>query len=134
MSTDTANPANPVATDAPHEVVVKCPATGQVVGSVPVSTAEEVGAAAARLRAAQPAWQQMGLDRQPGRTISPVQASPELDAHVGEWVAVRAGHVIAFAASSSELVAQLRDMGSDARGASAQFVAPPVPGYKVGVG
>ncbi len=62
MSTDTANPANPVATDAPHEVVVKCPATGQVVGSVPVATSVEVKAVAARLRAAQPAWQQMGVD------------------------------------------------------------------------
>jgi acyl-CoA reductase-like NAD-dependent aldehyde dehydrogenase len=62
MSTDTVNPADPLHTVTPHEVVVKCPATGQVVGSVPVTTAEEVGAAAARLRAAQPAWHQMGFD------------------------------------------------------------------------
>jgi acyl-CoA reductase-like NAD-dependent aldehyde dehydrogenase len=62
MSTDTANPANPVATDAPHEVVVKCPATGKVVGRVPVATSVEVEAVAARLRAAQPGWQQMGVD------------------------------------------------------------------------
>src|SRR3984885_11663887 len=62
MSTHTANPANPVATDAPHEVVVKCPATGQVVGSVPVATSVEVEAVAARLRAAQPAWQRMGVE------------------------------------------------------------------------
>ena len=62
MSTDTANPTSPANTDVPHEVVVTCPATGQFVGSVPVTTAEEVGAAAARLRAAQPAWQQMSFD------------------------------------------------------------------------
>jgi len=47
---------------SPHEVVVNCPATGQVVGSIPVATADEVKAAATRLRAAQPAWQQMGVD------------------------------------------------------------------------
>jgi len=62
MSTDTVNPANPPHTVTPREVVVTCPATGQFVGSVPVITAAEVGATAARLRAAQPAWQQMGFD------------------------------------------------------------------------
>src|ERR1700755_279582 len=60
MSTDTANPTSPAKTDIPHEVVVTCPATGQVVGSVPVATSVEVEAAAARLRTAQPAWQQLG--------------------------------------------------------------------------
>jgi len=62
MSTDTVNPANPPHTVTPREIVVTCPATGQFVGSVPVITAAEVGATAARLRAAQPAWQQMGFD------------------------------------------------------------------------
>src|SRR6201996_2349419 len=62
MSTDTADPASPAKTDVPHEVVVTCPATGQVVGSVPVATSVEVEAVATRLRAAQPAWQQMGID------------------------------------------------------------------------
>ena len=62
MSTDTADPASPAKTDIPHEVVVKCPATGQLVGSVPVATSVEVEAVAARLRAAQPGWQQMGVD------------------------------------------------------------------------
>jgi hypothetical protein len=42
MSTDTANPTSPAKTDIPHEVVVTCPATGQVVGSVPVATSAEV--------------------------------------------------------------------------------------------
>jgi acyl-CoA reductase-like NAD-dependent aldehyde dehydrogenase len=62
MSTDTSNPPSPVKSDIPHEVVVTCPATGQVVGSVPVATSVEVEAVAARLRAAQPGWRQMGVD------------------------------------------------------------------------
>jgi acyl-CoA reductase-like NAD-dependent aldehyde dehydrogenase len=62
MSTDTANPANPLETATPHEVVVTCPATGRVVGSVPVASPDEVSAVAARLRAGQPGWQQMGAD------------------------------------------------------------------------
>ena len=61
MTTDTANQASPPKADAPHEVVVTCPATGEVVGSVPVATSVEVEAVAARLRAAQPAWQQLGV-------------------------------------------------------------------------
>jgi acyl-CoA reductase-like NAD-dependent aldehyde dehydrogenase len=62
MSTDTANPTSPAKSDIPHEVVVTCPATGQVVGRVPVTTSVEVEAVAARLRAAQPRWQQIGVD------------------------------------------------------------------------
>ncbi len=62
MSTDTANPTSPAKADVPHEVVVTCPATGKVVGRVPVTTSVEVEAVAARLRTAQPAWQQLGVD------------------------------------------------------------------------
>jgi acyl-CoA reductase-like NAD-dependent aldehyde dehydrogenase len=62
MSIDTTNRTNSTGTNARQEVVVKCPATGQVVGSVPVATADEVEAVAARLRAAQPRWQQMGVE------------------------------------------------------------------------
>jgi acyl-CoA reductase-like NAD-dependent aldehyde dehydrogenase len=62
MSTNTAEPTSPAKADAPHEVVVTCPATGNLVGRVPVATSVEVEAVAARLRAAQPAWQQMGVD------------------------------------------------------------------------
>jgi acyl-CoA reductase-like NAD-dependent aldehyde dehydrogenase len=61
MSTDTANPASPAKSDIPHEVVVTCPATGQFVGRVPVATSVEVEGVAARLRAAQPAWQRLGV-------------------------------------------------------------------------
>jgi acyl-CoA reductase-like NAD-dependent aldehyde dehydrogenase len=66
MSIDTTSPTkSPTKTTgipAFDEVVVTCPATGKVVGRVPVATPEEVEAVAARLRAAQPAWQQMGVD------------------------------------------------------------------------
>jgi hypothetical protein len=76
----------------------------------------------------------MGIDRQPGRTIAPLRASSELGKHVGEWVAVKAGKVVAAAASSRELATKLRTMGADAHGATAQYVVPPAEGYKVGVG
>jgi len=62
VSINTTDLTNAAGTDARQEVVVKCPATAQIVGSVPVATADEVEAVAARLRAAQPAWQQMGVD------------------------------------------------------------------------
>ena len=48
--------------DIRTDIVVKCPATGEVVGRVAVTSAAEVEAVAARLRAAQPAWQAMGFE------------------------------------------------------------------------
>lgn len=48
-------------TDRPQTIVVSCPATGQPVGSAPVTSPAEVDVVAARLRAAQPAWQQAGV-------------------------------------------------------------------------
>src|ERR1700722_9303724 len=62
MTTDTANPASPAKADVPQEAGVTCPATGKVVGRVPVATSVEVETVAARLRAAQPGWQQMGVE------------------------------------------------------------------------
>lgn len=47
-------------TARPSSVVVKCPATGEVVGEVAVTPRHEVEAIAARLRAAQPDWQAQG--------------------------------------------------------------------------
>jgi acyl-CoA reductase-like NAD-dependent aldehyde dehydrogenase len=52
---------NSAGVDTQREVVVKCPATGEVVGTVPVATAAEVEAVAARLREAQPAWRRLGF-------------------------------------------------------------------------
>jgi acyl-CoA reductase-like NAD-dependent aldehyde dehydrogenase len=48
--------------DIRTDIVVKCPATGEVVGRVAVTSAAEMEAVAARLRAAQPAWQAMGVE------------------------------------------------------------------------
>ena len=48
--------------DIRTDIVVKCPATGEVVGRVAVTSAAEVEAVAARLRAAQPAWQAIGFE------------------------------------------------------------------------
>ncbi|MGO9385251.1 MAG: aldehyde dehydrogenase family protein, partial [Mycobacterium sp.] len=48
--------------DIRTDIVVKCPATGEVVGRVAVTSVAEVEAVAARLRAAQPAWQAMGVE------------------------------------------------------------------------
>jgi acyl-CoA reductase-like NAD-dependent aldehyde dehydrogenase len=62
VSTDTEAREKPAEAEAPREVVVKCPATGQRVGSVPIAPAAEVEAVAARLREAQPAWQRLGFD------------------------------------------------------------------------
>jgi acyl-CoA reductase-like NAD-dependent aldehyde dehydrogenase len=62
MSMDTEARQDQVGAEARREVVVKCPATGERVGSVPIATAAEVEAVAARLRTAQPAWQQLGVE------------------------------------------------------------------------
>ena len=61
MQADTEARTNPVGAKADQEVVVKCPATGEVVGTVPIATAAEVEAVAGRLREAQAAWQQLGV-------------------------------------------------------------------------
>jgi len=43
---------------SPDQIAVKNPVTGATLGSIPIMTAEQVRAAAARARAAQPAWEQ----------------------------------------------------------------------------
>jgi acyl-CoA reductase-like NAD-dependent aldehyde dehydrogenase len=43
-------------------IVVTCPASAKPVGSVPVARRADVGTVAARLRSAQPGWQEMGVD------------------------------------------------------------------------
>ena len=61
MQPQTATSTEP-AQEAHQDVVVKCPATGERVGAVPVTPRPQIEAAAARLRAAQPAWQAMGAE------------------------------------------------------------------------
>jgi acyl-CoA reductase-like NAD-dependent aldehyde dehydrogenase len=60
MQPQTATSTKPVQEVQPDEVVVKCPATGEVVGTVSVTPRAEIESVAARLRAAQPQWQAMG--------------------------------------------------------------------------
>src|SRR6476661_5422254 len=64
MQPQTATHAGPVQgrEGVPQEVVVRCPANGEYVGRVAVTSAAEVEGVAARLRAAQPAWQAMGFE------------------------------------------------------------------------
>lgn len=61
MQRDSDASTTPIAQE-PAPLVVTCPATGEVVGSVPVTRRAEVDAVAARLRVAQPAWQALGVD------------------------------------------------------------------------
>jgi acyl-CoA reductase-like NAD-dependent aldehyde dehydrogenase len=44
------------------DIVVKCPATGEVVGRVAATSAAELEAVAARPREAQPRWQRLGVE------------------------------------------------------------------------
>ena len=49
-------------TTAAEEIAVENPATGEVIRSVPILSAEEVRALAERGRAAQPAWEALGFE------------------------------------------------------------------------
>src|SRR6202012_466187 len=50
------------ANDIRTDIVVTCPATGEVIGQVAVTSAAEVEAVASRLREAQPAWRRLGIE------------------------------------------------------------------------
>lgn len=54
------------ALDTRADIVVRCPADGRVVGTVPDLAAADVTALAARLRSAQPAWEALGAS---GRSV-----------------------------------------------------------------
>jgi acyl-CoA reductase-like NAD-dependent aldehyde dehydrogenase len=57
--TATAGPVRDLGTTAAR-ITVRCPADGRIVGSVPETSAAQVHEVAARLRAAQPAWEELG--------------------------------------------------------------------------
>jgi acyl-CoA reductase-like NAD-dependent aldehyde dehydrogenase len=57
MSTSSDTPA---ATQTGGTIEIHCPADGRLVGSVPAMGEAEIAALASRLRAAQPAWQELG--------------------------------------------------------------------------
>ncbi len=63
MQLDTKTPTEPAGAAPGGTIVVTCPATAEVVGSVPVTSAPRVELVAARLRAAQPGWQAMGVKK-----------------------------------------------------------------------
>ena len=52
----------PPTTTAAEEIAVENPATGEVISSVPILSAEDVRALAERGRAAQPAWEALGFE------------------------------------------------------------------------
>lgn len=66
--------------------------------------------------------------------MAPVKRLQELDDHVGKWVAVLDGHVVAEASTSRQLVKKVRELGPIGTNAIAQFVAPPTTSWMVGVG
>ncbi|HVL31594.1 MAG TPA: aldehyde dehydrogenase family protein, partial [Solirubrobacteraceae bacterium] len=61
-SVDTTAAQSPNGRGAGAEIPVENPATGEVIAHVPDLSAERVGELAARGRAAQPAWQALGLE------------------------------------------------------------------------
>jgi len=75
----------------------------------------------------------MPIGRGPEAPIRPVRHLAELDRYVGKWVAIKEGHVLTFADSSTDLALRLRQR-EDARGAVIQFVRPDLDAYIVGVG
>jgi hypothetical protein len=66
--------------------------------------------------------------------MQPIPYLNELTRYVGKWVAVKDGHVIAFADTSTEVARRLRELGEASRGAVLQYVQPEVNAYVVGVG
>jgi hypothetical protein len=66
--------------------------------------------------------------------MRPLPYLRELDRYVSQWVAVKDGHVVAFADDSTALALRLRELGANGRGAVMQFVQPEADAYIVGVG
>lgn len=76
----------------------------------------------------------MGRHRGPGRGVEPARRPAELDEFRGKWVAVKDGKVIAAAATSLELVSEVRRQGPRAQGAVAQYVPEASNTIIIGVG
>lgn len=64
--------------------------------------------------------------------VEPIPHDAGLSAHMGKWVAVKNGHVVAVAATSSALAQELRSRGI--RRAVSQLVTEPSEGLRVGLG
>lgn len=76
----------------------------------------------------------MPLAPRPDRRIETLRAPRDLSEHEGEWVGTRGSKIVAVAPTARELAVKLRSMGDEGRNVTAQYVAPPAEGYRVGVG
>ncbi|HEX8852278.1 MAG TPA: aldehyde dehydrogenase family protein, partial [Pyrinomonadaceae bacterium] len=72
-SLQTSSPEGAPALDAREQIIVRDPATGAELARVPVRTAEEVGRAVARARAAQKSWSALSF-RERGRIVFAARA------------------------------------------------------------
>ena len=64
--------------------------------------------------------------------MEPIPRDANLSSHVGKWVAVKDGRVVAVAATSTALAYELRNRGITR--AVSQFVTEPSEGLRVGLG
>jgi hypothetical protein len=75
----------------------------------------------------------MGFARSAGRG-EPTPRPADLESWVGKWVAVKDGRVVAVADTSRALVYEVHKLGTNGRGAVAQFVPPISDAAMVGMG
>lgn len=75
-----------------------------------------------------------GMGVRAGSRMEPERRLPELDGWLGSWVAIKAGLVVAAAPTSGELVVRVREQGSIAAGAVAQFSPEPTDDIVIGLG
>jgi len=71
------------------------------------------------------------------RSAPPPEPLPRpvgIDKFLGQWVAVKAGIVIAGAPTGRELVMLVKGMGADGADATVEFVSPPSDSFMVGAG
>lgn len=70
-----------------------------------------------------------------GPRIPPVPRDPALDRHVGEWVAIKDGRVIAHGPNARDVVQQMRQLPAEQRkGAVLQRSARPTEALAIGLG
>lgn len=75
-----------------------------------------------------------GYRRAMAKQWEPERRPAELSEFVGQWVAVKDGHVIAAANNARELVPRLHALGDRGKGAVAQYVPYPSDSVMIGVG
>ncbi len=76
----------------------------------------------------------MRIHHQPSTPMRPLPHLRELDKYEGRWVALRHGHVLVDASTSTELALKLRTLPDKGHGAVMQYVQPEADSYIVGVG